>query len=97
MKELSLDECSKMVDRAINRDRTISPTVAKMLEQCDQPVKGTTVMSTIVCVLQDYNRDELLEIVAVGLFFRIHSSKQMTGFLKELMKELGINPPPPTE
>lgn len=94
MKELSLDECSEMVDRAIKRDREISPTIARMLEQREQPVTGTQVLSTVCCVLQDYNRDELLEIVAVGLFLKIHSSKHVNDLLAKLMKELGIQPPP---
>jgi hypothetical protein len=89
MKELSLDECSKMVDTALARDRQISPTISRRLAECEQPVKGTTVLSQIVCVLQDYNRDELLEIVAIN--------RDINYLLSQMMKESGLNNPPTQE
>jgi hypothetical protein len=94
MKELSLEECSNIVDRAIKRDKQISPTVAHMLESLEQPVHGTAVLSCIMCVLQDYNRDELMEIIAVNLFLKIHGSRQASTLLNQILKELGIIPPP---
>ena len=86
-----------MVDTALARDRQISPTISRRLAECGQPVKGTTVLSQIVCVLQDYNRDELLEIVAINLFLKIHSARDINYLLSQMMKESGLNNPPTQE